>query len=215
VDARSSITEVRTELWYVWAEIAIDAEFDARVARDSVSERRQDGAVVEVQMEQEVKAVLIATTAASHALDAFFNSVAELGLISDASRATWKKNGVRRRGQILETLAATFEIGKQRTSWNQGLEKLFEIRKDAVHYEARPGPLIPHPVGVTTTPVAGQFALEEARSAVDLMLEIITTCIRRPRPVPAAIAWSRSWSHADSDLNSRREGRSNGPGAPG
>src|SRR5262245_18723681 len=144
------ITEARTELWYVWAEIAIDAESDASVARTRALQRRQDGSVLEIQMEHEVKAVLIATSAASHALDAFFATVGELGQVSPTTRQAWKANRVSRRQQILQMLAATFEIGPLRQSWDRRLKLLFETRNSAVHYQAQSGPLVAHPIGVDT-----------------------------------------------------------------
>jgi hypothetical protein len=164
-------------------------------------------------MEHEVKAVLVATAAASHALDAFFTAVADIGVVSDTIRLAWRNQHTRRRTQILETLQAAFLVAEFRDSWNNRLKSLFDLRNSALHYRSIPGPLVEHRIGVRTTPVAATYTLEAATASVDLMLDIIAICIRAPGPDPVVRSWSRTWAHAPADLEYQRSSKkaSEGP----
>jgi hypothetical protein len=201
-EARDSIRQVQTQLWYVWAEIAIDHEHQAWVARGRELDALNDGAVLEIGLEQEVRAALVAVTASTHAIDAYYTAVAdarrELKLASIAK-------GPGRREQILAVLAITFGVsGNTRNRWQKELAAVYGMRNSAAHYRAEWGALVDHPIGIGTTPVAARYTAEGAQRSVDLALDIIAVTIESTASRPPAPAFRTAWRHSPSDLKGRR-----------
>jgi hypothetical protein len=94
---------MRTHLWLLWAEIAIDQEALARQARARALALTPTGEGFGLELSAETRASLVAVTACSFALDALYGVVTEY---VPASRAR------KRPFRILETLKRGFNVGR-------------------------------------------------------------------------------------------------------
>ncbi len=77
---------------------------------------------------------MVAVSAAAHAIDGFYGDVDEHIPVSDALRATWKKNDTPRPSRILETLRAGFRVGNRTNEWPREFRWLAGLRDAAVHH---------------------------------------------------------------------------------
>jgi hypothetical protein len=133
-------------LWLVWAEIAIDHEHAAKRARTEAAKLRPEGSSeFSEALMRELRASMVAVSAASHAIDAFYGAVKIDNM--------WKQNRTARRAVILETLKLGFNVGKVAQRWHGEFRWLFNLRDGVVHPEEKWLTLQPHPVGGNMAPV--------------------------------------------------------------
>jgi len=202
--ADSVSVAVQTHMLLHWSDVAIEHERKAWEARREAERIRDEtvGTGQGLRIELELRASMIAIAAASHALDALYGELRDVAL-PPAIAAKWKANprsGPPRPRKLQETLKHGFRIRGQR--WEKELDKLFELRDGAVHPEALLGKPQPHPLGVNTAFEYVVYRCEAATEALDLLFEILETCIERPKP--ALEQWATSMRASLERLKSDR-----------
>jgi hypothetical protein len=172
--------KIRTHLWIAWAKVAIDHEAIARRERDAAEQVAQsESHQPAVYLEREWHAAMVAVCAASFAVDALYGAVHDL---AEALPKQPEDRRTARRGQILETLKRVFIIGKVATAWNKDLKWLLRLRDGAVHFGEESRDPVPHPLGRSTASELADYSVENAERAVSLVLQMLDTCARSPRP---------------------------------
>jgi hypothetical protein len=167
-----------TYMWLVWMEISVEsttAAFKARAAGrgEPIGERYLTA------RDDELKASMIAVSAAAHAIDAFYGTVAYEFDVADELRAAWVKNKTSRRDRILETLKLGFDVGGKAKEWAGDFDWLFDLRDGAVHHESEFKPVGDHPGGRLMVPQENiQYCWESAFRARDIAWTVIATCLR-------------------------------------
>lgn len=167
---------ITTHLWIWWARVAIEQEAvasDARAGGQALVVRDHEFTNA---FAREGFASMVAVSASAHGLDALFGGLARVvAPVRTGSR--WST--------ILETVKqAAFVRGPAVGGgiWAREFEWLFDARDAAVHFEEAPHPSVPHPSGTYSGHENALYCLESARRAVDLLLEVIETCVDAPRP---------------------------------
>jgi len=201
--AGSVSVALQTHMLLHWSDVAIEHERKAWEARRE-AERIRDEAVPGqgLPFELELRASMVAIAAASHALDALYGELRDVAL-PPATAAKWKANprsSPPRPRQLRETLKHGFRIPAQR--WEKELDTLFALRDGAVHPEALVREPQPHPLGVNTAIEYVVYRCETATEELDLLLEILETCIERPKP--ALEEWATSMRPSLERLRSDR-----------
>jgi hypothetical protein len=193
---------ISTRLLLHWARIAMEQELAAREARVELERRREralaTGAGLDLALE--LRPAMVAATAASSSIDALYGEVREKAGVSAELRDLWRAKGTPRYAQIYETLKRGFHAKRE---WRDGLQWLFRQQRDAALH-ATTGYDIPqtHPLGVDTAPEYVIYRCEHAVRAVDLMLEVLATCVERPRP--ALESWAKDATKPVADLIASR-----------
>jgi hypothetical protein len=171
---------VQTRLMLHWARIAVDQEREAIAGRASLGPEAQDAKSTGagIDLEREMHPSMVAIAAAAHALEALYREI--MGLVQPESIKSWEK--ARKRGRWSEIRAA-LELGFEAEPgrWGSQLRRLFKLRNGLVHPETAFAETVPHPLGVNTAPEYVDYSSETATWAVDLLLEILTTCSEVPR----------------------------------
>jgi hypothetical protein len=201
---RDNFSAVRTELWFVWAEVAEEHEATALRAREEVRASISSAGRAFGPLEIEVKASMVAVSAAAHALDAFATAAREAGVIDDAVIEGWRAHRTPRAGQIHETICRTFNVRSWSRRWAKELQWLFRLRGETVHFQSDWAALERHSLGFDTSPVAATYTVEASSRAVDLLLEIVATTTGRPKKNPDVVKWCQTWSHAGPELDDLR-----------
>ena len=147
----------------------------------------------------------IAFAMASHAADITV-------LATPAIKEAGPKHG--REAKIRECLKRRFHTGKRdQEEWVSRFKRLFALRDAAVHAKVELLPAVPHPSGVSN---AGQvnvdYSAEEAVEAVDLMLDVLNTCVQNPKPSDAgakkwAVDYGRGVETLTTQLRVSRDAR--------
>jgi hypothetical protein len=155
-------------LWYHWGQIAICHEARAMEIRSMAG----------TWSDPELKAVMVSVASAAAAVDSFSSSIKfAIGEPeSDKRRVTQ-----RARLKALYRRAGSFV---DQRSLNRDIDWLIGGRDLLVHN--REGPHGPRQFDKQ----AVYFGAEAANGAVEIMLRVISTCIRKPRPTFADWAWS-------------------------
>jgi hypothetical protein len=176
-------------LWGQWGEIAVEREGMARAARAELVAQHRHGQEPAPAMLTELLASMVAISAAAHALDALYGQ-----LVTPDIKMAGPRDDKRREAHIRECLKRRFDTGKRDLEWVSGFQRLFDLRDAAVHAEEKPLPAVPHPSGVSNAgQVNADYSAEEAVKAVDLMLDVLNTCVQNPKPSDAeAKAWAVS-----------------------
>lgn len=183
-----------TYFWIVWFEVAVEHESAARLARIASKDAAIGEAYITSQ-DDELKAAMVAVSAAAHAIDAFYGTVEQHIDLDPKNPAAWRKNRTPRRSRILETLKAGFDIGSRATKWEEDLRWLFDLRDAAVHHESRIRPTGDHPSGrVMVVQENIDYSREAAMRAVNCAFDVLTTCLRSPKSSQAEIC---SWIGGD------------------
>jgi len=165
-------------LWSQWGEIAIERENRARRARAELLARHHHGQDAAPQMYAEFLASLVAISAAAHGLDALYGH-----LVTDEIRTAGPKDKVSREAHIRECLRRRFDTGQRDRNWVTKFRWLFDLRNAAAHPEVKLLPAVPHLSGVSNTgQMAADYSVEGAMRAVDLLIDVLTTCRDKPKP---------------------------------
>lgn len=187
---------IRNHLWIWWAEIAVDHEKAAGRARQRAVEITPQGKGFGEPFMEETKSSMIAVSASAHALDALYGVFREIvGPVSTEQR--WST--------ILETIkhAAYVSGSAGGGRWATEFEWLFDLRDAAVHFEEKTQPAVPHPTGTHTGAENVAYSLESATPAVDLLFEVLKTCMTKPRP--ALVEWTNGMHAVIEGLEQRRQ----------
>jgi hypothetical protein len=189
---------IRQHGWIVWAQIAIDHEKDARRARETGETT-------------EHLPGLVAIAAAAFALDALYGAAKDLIPIPEADGVhepddcdELDNNRKRKRARrVAECLRRGVSPGKLGESWPKRIRELYSTRDAAVHFGEKDSDPVWHPGWQSnTSPEAVAWRLEEAESAVDLMLEVFEGWARHPSaPIRE---WAERFRPSVDDLLNRR-----------
>jgi hypothetical protein len=168
-------------LWSQWGQIAVEREGTARTARAELVAQHRHGQESASAMLTELLASMVAISAAAHALDAFYGQ-----LVTPAIKKDGPKDDKGREAHIRECLKRRFDTGKRDREWVSRFQRLFDLRDAAVHAEVKSLPAVPHPSGAGNAgQVNADYSAEEAVKAVDLMLDVLNTCVQNPKPSDA------------------------------
>jgi hypothetical protein len=198
---------IKSHFWIDWAEIAIQNEAAARGAREEIAPEDPSKG-----LQAEKHAGMIAVSASAHALDALYGELRDRVPLPDWLRAAWAKKkaetgrGSPRHSVIVETLKLGFTLGKAAADWPARFEWLFDLRDAAVHFEEDFHEPVPHPLGTSTAVSDVSYSLESAERAVDVVLEVLTTCVASPRSkLPFVVKWAGDMGPAVQRLTSMRQ----------
>jgi hypothetical protein len=197
---RSGLGQSKTELWYVWAEVALDHAATARVARNDATQAIARADRPFGPLEREMKASMVAIASSAHAIDAFATAAREAGQVSHELLVQWRAERTNRVGQIHQTLLRTFDVGNRAKVWYGDLARLFRLRDETVHHEARWADLERHPLGFDTSRTAATYTLEAAVQATDLLVEVIIGCLSNPKTNPDVKRWASLWIDLGREL---------------
>jgi hypothetical protein len=133
-------------------------------------------------MTAELHAAMIGIAACAHSLDALYTELAEL--VGPDTLTEWEET--RRGGRWAEVagiLALSFDVDVDQ--WRPRLRTLFVGRRNPViHPKAKDKTPEKHPT--LPTLVATEYvvySIESAEESVDLLIEILSTCVDAPKPV--------------------------------
>lgn len=188
-----------TDLFSHWAEIAIDHEAAAKMcSASSGSPASQKVFCAERTQFGEFKAALVAIAAASHALDALYGRLLDLGVIDAKTRSVWIMKRISgrptpRRRCIFETVRRSVVMATPEVlaRWSKELDWLFdEGRNPSVHPRMQQAPKgARHPrTGAWVSELDARFTAEGASRAVDLLLEITRLFVQSPKPKAKSLA---------------------------
>jgi hypothetical protein len=196
---------IESNLWITWVQIGCERERTATEARSRVAASDSGDPEYAEAIVDEMHGAMVAVSAASHALDAFYGKVHQVGGLPPAA-ASWDKNATPRWSRILETLKHNFQIGKHTGRWAIEFEWLFDLRDAAVHHTSKARPTVPHPSGKSHVSQEIQdFSVEAANRALDLAIEVMAVCLVSPRPErPEVKTWTASASHVPRMLKAFR-----------
>lgn len=187
----SATAQLKHSLWVTWSELAIEHEATAWGARSralsaSGPADRSD------PMEDEFKSSLQAVTTAALALDALYVPVKQLAPIASTNPApVCPRNRPARAGLIREALKRAFSVGTLNKRWVQEFKWLFALRDGAVHYRESAEDPAPHPRGMSVSKAYSTYRAEDAKRAVDLLMEVLHSAAEQPRPnLKDAVKWS-------------------------
>jgi hypothetical protein len=165
-------------LWAQWGEIAIEREGRARAARARLVAQHRHGQEIGPEFAAEFLAGLVAVSAAAHALDALYGQ-----LVTDDIKTAGPKGDAGREAHIRECLKRRFRTGKRDAHWVDEFGWLFRLRDAAVHAREQLLASVPHPSGVTNSgQMSADYSAEAAIRAVDLLVDVLTTCVANPKP---------------------------------
>jgi hypothetical protein len=155
---------------------------------------------------------MIGTTACASSLDALYSELAEH--VAPLTLAQWESDvrsgGGGRRAEVAAVLKLALDVDTE--PWKQRLRTLYDdLRNPAVHPKVKPKPAVPHPVLGSTAPEEyATYTVEAVTESVDLLVEILATCLEHPRPsIEAWVADSQGVVGQLSSASPRcvREGR--------
>lgn len=204
----SMTVRMRTDMAMVWLQIGHASLARAQRARAAAT-IQQPAPEFERPLEAEFHSSMVAIAAAAFAVDAFYGQVVAFiagpgagkfrsfkGRIILALRRVW--GGRKRRGraaQVIDTLSLGFRFNTSRLA--PKVRALYKLRRGLVHPESIEAPSEPHPTGPSTQVEAVRFSLEPARESLETAVELLSTCIRNPKPANATVvAWCRTYARA-------------------
>lgn len=172
---------VGTELWLIWAHIAIEQAQIARAARSAIVGQVRGGQ--QPDLNAELHPALIAITGVATSLDGFAKEVEKTGVpiktpsVHQPTRAHW----------IWETLRAGFTVSSKTNSWPRDIKELFRLRVGGLHPKTVFGRPAQHPVVPNVPEARAVYTTEAADAAVALMQDIYRTCRTAVRPACPAL----------------------------
>lgn len=191
-------------LWVQWAEVAIEREGSARVARAHLVAQYRHGQNYAPKLTEEFTASIVAVSAAAHALDALYGQ-----LITAELKVGGPKDDTGRQAHIRECLKKRFntDTGKKNQSWIASFRWLFKLRDAGVHAKVVLQAPAAHPSGICN--VAQEFAdysAEAAMRAVDLVVDVLGTCVASPKQSDAeSVKWGDDYGPAVETITTMRD----------
>lgn len=185
VEATTSVTvhgvRISTQLLPHWAQIVIGQEEAAHSGRADVTrqyaEARRTGGPTELSLELHPSMLCAAATAA--AIESLYAEVVET-VVAKEVRKRQRCRGTPTFARIYDALTRGFHA---KTRWRGELEWLFQEQRNApLHGMSRGDIPHAHPLGTSTAPEYTIYTSENSERAVDLMLDVLETCVARPRP---------------------------------
>lgn len=172
---------IKSHFWIDWSEIAIAHEQEARYARHDLYPADPSAGLT-----AEKQASMIAVSASAHSVDALYGELKDRIPLHPHALEAWaekraKGEGPSRHSIIFENLKRGFVLGARTNTWPRELDWLFGLRDGVVHFQDEFHAPVPHPVGTNTSRWNVTYSLESASRAVDLLLEVLETCVTSPR----------------------------------
>jgi hypothetical protein len=177
--------KIASHFWVSWTDVAIEHARMAGKARQRAVEAPDGSPAMGKAFDGELKAALVAITAAAFAVDAWFGAVKPMIPLPPHLLAAWTKSGARpsRAARVSETLNAGFAVGPVAARWGRQLKWLYALRDGAVHHDSLFVEAAPHPSGKSNVSRENAvYTAEASVAAADLALQIVTRCIGSPRP---------------------------------
>jgi hypothetical protein len=159
---------VGTELWLVWAHIAIEHAGLARAARATIVAQVEAGQ--EFDLNSELHPVLIAVAAVATSLDGFAREVEKTGVPAPSEKPPTRAHG------IWETLRAGFNVNSKTSTWPRDIKDVFTLRVGSLHPTTLFGESVGHPVVPGVSAVRATYTTEAADTAVAVMRDVYKTC---------------------------------------
>ena len=181
---------MRPNAWVNWAEVAIDHERYAEQARQ--------------ERGQEWKPGVVAIVAAAAALEALYDTAAELVPLQD--QPAEPRGGAGRGHHVAERLKRGVSPGSLTQEWPRRIGELFELRHRSVHFEQTGSepPVWHEALGSHVAPHIFGWRLEAASDSVAMMLEVLEAWAHHPS------RWTEDWApkyaHAVDRLAALRRG---------
>jgi len=183
-----------TEAWLPWLAIASDELRSAKVTRQSLVEaaQRQDFNAKLEALETEMKASMVAISASSFALDAFYARVKELAPPPQELVTAWRKNKTARHRQVTELQLRNFAYKPGAPDeLRQNTESLYKLRDWLVHPPADFKPVQLHPVLKEAFEWRKTvFTFENAQQSHNFALAVIKVSVESSKPKEKAL---REW----------------------
>jgi hypothetical protein len=189
--------KVRLDVYPFWLVVALQHEGDAAASHQRVKEAVAAGDKQQkaASLREELQASLVSITAAVFAIDAFYASVKETGVVPGELYRAWQKNRTARHRRVIETLKLAFLLSHEEWERQRAIiEELFELRAWAVHPPAGFSEPVWHPdleVGIDWLFAA--FSSSNAHAVTMRSLDLIALCLNNLRPGNAPLAeWATS-----------------------
>lgn len=188
---------VSTNFWLVWAEIAVQHVEEAQALHAQAVSLRDRGQPI---TGDELRSALVATGAATFAIDGFYGATLELTGVPRATRDAWHKNRTARKDRLVESLKHGFCVSPHIGDWTRELDWLFGLRGHAVHHEPKHEPPVYRPeLDSGFSAEHSRYTAEAARRATAFVIELIATCLQNPKP------HTRDWTDSNRDVLKRFE----------
>lgn len=186
-----------TNLWPVWAGVALWYEAAAHQARQTVVERGPEAEGFLEVFEAEFHSSLISVVSCALSIEDLF------GTLVTAEPSARKECGSRE-ATIRESFKMLFHAGKYNDRWVTEFGWLFELRHRAVHHESTTlHNSRPHNSGVTNSGLDNElYCSESAKRAVDLMLEVLDVATSKPKK--STKEWASGHRAVVEDLDKKR-----------
>lgn len=187
--------------WSVWGLIAVEHEWHAEQARKAML--REYEQTHRYYFEAEWYPSVVAIAASAFALDAWYGAVVNRLPVRPSNRGRPKRSR-----RVLETLKLGFRLGRKGEEWLPELDWLFAEQRDGlVHPPWRAD--VPVPIdgidGLYHSPIHNDQSPAGAVRAVDLMIDVLDTCIENPRAkYPDLVELTRDCRFCAGDLIKRR-----------
>lgn len=196
--AGGATISITSHLWITWAGVAIDNLLDTRAARLRALQGGPDmGDALTDEMGHGMVAICSVAFAGDGLLGAWTGLVMPPDMIV-AWRSRDKRSSVKRRmREVLKHGIAASSAGTLADRW----EQVFDWRGGAVHFLEHVSAPEPHPTGTHTAPEVVKYGLENAETAVTLLLDTIDQVIKDPKP--AMREWASRFLATAESLHQR------------
>lgn len=163
---------IKHHLWIDWSWIAVNHLKLAQVAREHAVTRMRSGEKWGPQMAEETQAAMVAISAAAHALDAIYGGLQGMAGVrrpgGDAARHCY----------IRTALTSAYKVDNAVSGhWKREFTWLFSLRDAAAHPSAMLKVPVPHPLLGNGSPEAAAYCIENARRAIDLLMEVLSVLV--------------------------------------
>ncbi len=186
---------IATNLWQVWAGVALWYEATAHQERETVVMGPEAEGFLEA-FEAELHSSLISVVSCALSIEALFGTLV-------AAVPSARKKCDSREATIRESFKMLFHTGQHNDRWVSEFGWLFGLRDMAVHHAAKPYDSRPHKSDVTNSGLENELdCSESARRAVDLMLEVLEVATSKPKNI--ATKWASENRAAVEDLGTKR-----------
>jgi hypothetical protein len=194
--SRWTLGQTRTELWFAWVDIAIDAEARAVTARRVGRRSLRNAEALSKALERETVAAMVAVVAAGATLETTSKNLAQFRPHVDARGAA---------DRFLRTAAAVFPRATIDDAFRTRVQEVFDLRNNTIHYASSWQDMTDHPIGVRTTQVAATYCVEAAERSVSTVIDAL-----RRLAIPGlsysqpAEMWAFYWRSLPDELEARR-----------
>jgi hypothetical protein len=199
--AGSASVQIASSFWMKWFEIAAEHSRMALEARARAEQAEAGSQEMGEAFGEELKASLVAVTAAAFAIDAWYIAVKPMippqQVAEDAGRAA----------RVIETLKAGFSLGPAAARWGSQIKALYRLRDGVVHHTSTFSETQPHPTGLSNVAKENAvYTAERAAWTVDLAVDVMTRCLTAPRSQYSDLVdWCEDRAHVVEFFRDKRK----------